>query len=159
LYDTYGSPTDLTADIARESDLSIDEAGFEVEMAAQRQRVRDAGKFAIDSNRVVKVEGETQFDGYDVIAGEGQIIAIYKDGEQVNEVVEGDEALIVLNQTPFYAESGGQIGDTGIFKNDTGIFEVQDTKKSGGAFVHQGIVTMGSLKASQSVEATVKADI
>ena len=159
LYDTYGFPTDLTADIARERELTIDEAGFEVEMAAQRQRARDAGKFAIDYNSVVKVEGETQFDGYDATAGEGQIIAIYKDGEQVDEVVEGDEALIVLNQTPFYAESGGQIGDTGLFKNDTGIFEVQDTKKSGGAFVHQGIVTMGSLKATQNVEATVKADI
>ena len=159
LYDTYGFPTDLTADIARERDLSIDEAGFEVEMAAQRQRARDAGKFAIDYNSVVKVEGETQFDGYDATAGEGQIIAIYKDGEQVDEVVEGDEALIVLNQTPFYAESGGQIGDTGIFKNDTGIFEVQDTKKSGGAFVHQGIVTMGNLKVTQNVEATVQAEI
>ncbi|MEW9151153.1 alanine--tRNA ligase [Acinetobacter indicus] len=159
LYDTYGFPTDLTADIARERDLNIDEAGFEVEMAAQRQRARDAGKFAIDYNSVVKVDGETQFDGYDATAGQGQIIAIYKDGEQVDEVAEGDEALIVLNQTPFYAESGGQIGDTGIFKNDTGIFEVQDTKKSGGAFVHQGIVTMGSLKAAQNVEAIVKADI
>ncbi|MDH1704961.1 alanine--tRNA ligase [Acinetobacter johnsonii] len=159
LYDTYGFPTDLTADIARERDLTIDEAGFEVEMAAQRQRARDAGKFAIDYNSVVKVEGETQFDGYDATVGEGQIIAIYKDGEQVDEVVEGDEALIVLNQTPFYAESGGQIGDTGIFKNDTGIFEVQDTKKSGGAFVHQGIVTVGSIKVAQNVEATVKADI
>lgn len=159
LYDTYGFPTDLTADIARERDLTIDEAGFEKEMAAQRQRARDAGKFAIDYNSVVKVEGETQFDGYDATAGEGQIIAIYKDGEQVDEVVEGDEALIVLNQTPFYAESGGQIGDTGIFKNDTGIFEVQDTKKSGGAFVHQGIVTMGNFKVTQNVEATVKADI
>lgn len=159
LYDTYGFPTDLTADIARERDLSIDEAGFEVEMAAQRQRARDAGKFAIDYNSVVKVEGETQFDGYDATAGEGQIIAIYKDGEQVDEVVEGDEALIVLNQTPFYAESGGQIGDTGIFKNYTGIFEVQDTKKSGGAFVHQGIVTMGNLKVTQNVEATVQAEI
>ncbi|MDM1491891.1 alanine--tRNA ligase [Acinetobacter indicus] len=159
LYDTYGFPTDLTADIARERDLTIDEAGFEVEMAAQRQRARDAGKFAIDYNSVVKVDGETQFDGYDATAGQGQIVAIYKDGEQVDEVAEGDEALIVLNQTPFYAESGGQIGDTGIFKNDTGIFEVQDTKKSGGAFVHQGIVTMGSLKAAQNVEAIVKADI
>ncbi|WP_171255742.1 alanine--tRNA ligase [Acinetobacter pseudolwoffii] len=159
LYDTYGFPTDLTADIARERELTIDEAGFEVEMAAQRQRARDAGKFAIDYNSVVKVEGETQFDGYDATAGEGQIIAIYKDGEQVDEVVEGDEALIVLNQTPFYAESGGQIGDTGIFKNDTGIFEVQDTKKSGGAFVHQGIVTMGNLKVTQNVEATVQAEI
>lgn len=159
LYDTYGFPTDLTADIARERDLTIDEAGFETEMAAQRQRARDAGKFAIDYNSVVKVEGETQFEGYDATAGQGQIIAIYKDGEQVDEVVEGDEALIVLNQTPFYAESGGQIGDTGIFKNDTGIFEVQDTKKSGGAFVHQGIVTVGSIKVAQNVEAIVKADI
>lgn len=159
LYDTYGFPADLTADIARERDLTIDEAGFEVEMAAQRQRARDAGKFAIDYNSIVNVEGETQFDGYDATQGQGQIIAIYKDGEQVDEVNEGDEALIVLNQTPFYAESGGQIGDTGLFKNETGIFEVQDTKKSGGAFVHQGIVTVGSLKATQSVEAIVKADI
>ncbi|CAM4233690.1 alanyl-tRNA synthetase [Acinetobacter dispersus] len=159
LYDTYGFPTDLTADIARERDLSIDEAGFEVEMAAQRQRARDAGKFAVDYNSIVKVEGETQFDGYDATQGQGQIVAIYKDGVQVDEINEGDEALIVLNQTPFYAESGGQIGDTGIFRNDTGIFEVQDTKKSGGAFVHQGIVTMGSLKATQNVEATVKADL
>ncbi|MCU4367921.1 alanine--tRNA ligase [Acinetobacter courvalinii] len=159
LYDTYGFPTDLTADIARERDLTIDEAGFEVEMAAQRQRAREAGKFAVDYNSIVKVEGETQFDGYDATQSQGQIVAIYKDGVQVDEINEGDEALIVLNQTPFYAESGGQIGDTGIFKNDTGIFEVQDTKKSGGAFVHQGIVTMGSLKAAQNVEATVKADI
>ena len=159
LYDTYGFPTDLTADIARERDLTIDEAGFEVEMAAQRQRARDAGKFAIDYNSIVNVEGETQFNGYDATQGQGQIVAIYKDGEQVTEVFEGNEALIVLNQTPFYAESGGQIGDTGLFKNETGIFEVQDTKKSGGAFVHQGLVTMGSLKATQSVEATVQADI
>ncbi|WP_347455895.1 alanine--tRNA ligase [Acinetobacter sp. ANC 7454] len=159
LYDTYGFPTDLTADIARERDLTIDEAGFEKEMEAQRQRARDAGKFAIDYNSIVKVEGETQFEGYDATAGQGQIVAIYKDGEQVEEVVEGDEALIVLNQTPFYAESGGQIGDTGVFKNDTGIFEVQDTKKSGGAIVHQGIVTMGNLKVAQNVEATVKAEI
>ncbi|OTG65969.1 alanine--tRNA ligase [Acinetobacter silvestris] len=159
LYDTYGFPADLTADIARERDLEIDQAGFEVEMAAQRQRARDAGKFTVDYNSIIKVESETQFDGYDATQGQGQIIAIYKDGEQVDEVTEGDEALIVLNQTPFYAESGGQIGDTGLFKNDTGIFEVQDTKKSGGAFVHQGIVTMGSLKANQSVDAIVKADI
>ncbi|MEN8369696.1 alanine--tRNA ligase [Acinetobacter bereziniae] len=159
LYDTYGFPTDLTADIARERELEIDEAGFEVEMAAQRQRAREAGKFAVDYNSIVKVDSETQFDGYDATQGQGQIVAIYKDGVQVDEVVEGDEALIVLNQTPFYAESGGQIGDTGIFKNETGIFEVQDTKKSGNAFVHQGIVTVGGLKATQSVEAIVRADI
>lgn len=159
LYDTYGFPTDLTADIARERDLEIDQIGFEREMEAQRRRARDAGKFAVDYNSIVKVDGETQFDGYDATSGHGQIIAIYKDGEQVDEIAEGDEALIVLNQTPFYAESGGQIGDIGIFKNDTGIFEVQDTKKSGGAFVHQGIVTMGSLKATQQVDAIVKADL
>ncbi|WP_374252831.1 alanine--tRNA ligase [Acinetobacter brisouii] len=159
LYDTYGFPADLTADIARERELTIDEAGFETEMAAQRQRARDAGKFNVDYNSIVKVDSETQFEGYTATQGQGQIVAIYKDGEQVDEVVEGDEALIILNQTPFYAESGGQIGDTGIFKNETGIFEVQDTKKSGAAFVHQGIVTMGSLKAAQNVEATVKADL
>lgn len=159
LYDTYGFPVDLTADIARERDLSIDEAGFEKEMAAQRQRAREAGKFAVDYNSIVKVEDETEFSGYDATEGQGQIIAIYKDGTLVDEVTEGDEALIVLNQTPFYAESGGQIGDTGIFKNETGIFEVQDTKKSGNAFVHQGIVTMGNLKVTQNVEATVKAEL
>lgn len=159
LYDTYGFPVDLTADIARERDLSIDEAGFEKEMAAQRQRAREAGKFAVDYNSIVKVEDETEFSGYDATEGQGQIIAIYKDGTLVDEVTEGDEALIVLNQTPFYAESGGQIGDTGIFKNETGIFEVQDTKKSGNAFVHQGIVTMGNLKVTQNIEATVKAEL
>ncbi|OUY07574.1 alanine--tRNA ligase [Acinetobacter populi] len=159
LYDTYGFPTDLTADIARERDLSIDEVGFEREMAAQRQRARDAGKFNVDYNSIVKVEGATQFDGYDATQGQGQIVAIYKDGEQVDEVSEGDEALIILSQTPFYAESGGQIGDTGLFKNDTGIFEVQDTKKSGSAFVHQGVVTMGNLKVTQPVKAIVKADL
>ncbi|MEB3752897.1 alanine--tRNA ligase [Acinetobacter sp. MD2(2019)] len=159
LYDTYGFPADLTADIARERELSIDEAGFDREMAAQRQRARDAGKFNVDYNSIVNVDSTTQFDGYDATQGQGQIIAIYKDGAQVNEVVEGDEALIVLNQTPFYAESGGQVGDTGIFQNDTGIFEVQDTKKSGSAFVHQGIVTMGSLTANQNVNAIVKADL
>lgn len=159
LYDTYGFPTDLTADIARERGLEIDEAGFEKEMAAQRQRARDAGKFAVDYNSVVKTDSETQFDGYDATQGQGQIIALYKDGQEVTEVHEGEEALIVLNQTPFYAESGGQVGDTGLFKNESGIFEVQDTKKSGSAFVHQGIVTMGSLKVQQTVDATVQADL
>ena len=159
LYDTYGFPTDLTADIARERDLEIDQAGFEKEMAAQRQRARDAGKFSVDYNSVVQVDGDTQFDGYDATQGQGQIIAIYKDGKQVDQVDEGDEALIVLNQTPFYAESGGQIGDTGFLKNDTGIFEVQDTKKSAGAIVHQGVVTMGRMTTQQAVDATVQADV
>ena len=159
LYDTYGFPTDLTADIARERELTIDEAGFEVEMAAQRQRARDAGKFNVDYNSIVKVDASTTFQGYEQTQAQGQIIALYKDGTQVDVVVEGEQALIVLDQTPFYAESGGQIGDCGVFKNDTGIFEVQDTQKSGNAFVHQGIVTMGELRVQQSVDAIVKADI
>lgn len=159
LYDTYGFPTDLTADIARERELTIDEAGFEVEMAAQRQRARDAGKFNVDYNSIVKVDASTTFQGYDRTQAQGQIIALYKDGEQVDVVLEGDQALIVLDQTPFYAESGGQIGDCGVFKNDTGIFEVQDTQKSGDAFVHQGIVTVGELRLQQQVDAIVQADI
>lgn len=159
LYDTYGFPADLTADIARERDLTIDEAGFEREMNAQRQRAREAGKFAIDYNSIVKVDSETQFDGYTATQGQGNIIAIYKDGVAVDEVVEGDDALIVLDQTPFYAESGGQVGDTGTFKNDTGIFEVHDTKKSGSAFVHQGVVTVGRLAVNQAVNAQVQAEL
>lgn len=159
LYDTYGFPADLTADIARERDLTIDETGFATEMAAQRQRARDAGKFNIDYNSIVKVDSTTQFDGYNATQGQGQILAIYKDGNSVDFVNEGEEALVILNQTPFYAESGGQIGDTGTLKNDTGIFEVQDTKKSGQAFVHQGLVTVGTLSVSQNVDAVVDADL
>lgn len=159
LYDTYGFPTDLTADIARERNLMLDEAGFEREMAAQRQRARDAGKFAVDYNSIVKVDSDTAFHGYDAHQAQGQIVALYKDGVAVEVVHEGDDALIVLNQTPFYAESGGQVGETGRLQNDSGIFEVHDTKKSGGAVVHQGIVTMGSIRLGQTIDATVDAEV
>lgn len=159
LYDTYGFPVDLTADIARERDLVIDQAGFESEMAAQRQRARDAGKFNIDYNSIVKVDQDSVFHGYMGTDGQGAIIALYKDGQAVESLNEGDEGLIVLDQTPFYAESGGQVGDTGLLTGDNGIFEVQDTKKSGAAIVHQGLVTMGSVSLSQPVQATVKANI
>lgn len=159
LYDTYGFPADLTADIARERDLTIDESGFETEMAAQRQRARDAGKFKVDYNNIVKVDTPTQFEGYQATQGQGKILAIYKDGQQVDEVQEGDEALIVLDNTPFYAESGGQVGDTGIFKNDTGIFEILDTQKSGTAFIHQGVITVGHLRVNQEVNANVEAKL
>lgn len=159
LYDTYGFPVDLTADIARERDLKIDEAGFEVEMAQQRQRARDAGKFNVDYNSIVKVDQDSVFHGYDALETQGNIIALYKDGQAVDALHEGDEGLIVLDQTPFYAESGGQVGDTGLLTSDNGIFEVQDTKKSANAIVHQGVVTMGSVTVSQTVQAQVKADI
>ena len=159
LYDTYGFPVDLTADIARERDLKIDEAGFEVEMAQQRQRARDAGKFNVDYNSIVKVDQDSVFHGYDALETQGNIIALYKDGQAVDALHEGDEGLIVLDQTPFYAESGGQVGDTGLLTSDNGIFEVQDTKKSANAIVHQGVVNMGSVTVAQAVQATVKAEI
>lgn len=159
LYDTYGFPPDLTADVARERGWLIDEAGFEFEMAQQRQRARDAGKFNVDYNSIVKVDQESIFHGYDSLETSGNIVALYKDGQAVDSLSEGDEGLIVLDQTPFYAESGGQIGDTGLLTGDNGIFEVQDTKKSANAIVHQGVVTMGSVTVAQGVQAQVKAEI
>lgn len=159
LYDTYGFPVDLTADIARERGLTVDLAGFEVAMDEQRRRARDAGKFTVDYNSFVKVDSATQFDGYHATTGSGQIIAIYKDGQPAESLSEGEEGFIVLNQTPFYAESGGQIGDTGTLTGLDGIFEVQDTKKSGNAIVHQGVVTMGKIQSNQTVEAEVKQEL
>ncbi|MEC7119910.1 MAG: alanine--tRNA ligase [Pseudomonadota bacterium] len=159
LYDTYGFPVDLTADIARERGLSVDETGFQTEMEKQRQRARDAGKFSIDYNSIVKVEQDSLFDGYSATDGQGQIIALYKDGQAVDQLLEGEQGLVVLDRTPFYAESGGQIGDTGTLTASNGIFEVQDTKKSGGAIVHQGVVTVGQLQTHTAVQAQVKADL
>jgi alanyl-tRNA synthetase len=156
LYDTYGFPVDLTADIARERGLTVDHAGFETAMNEQRRRARDAGKFTVDYNSFVKVDSATQFDGYGATTGSGQIIALYKEGQPTDSLNEGDEGFIILNQTPFYAESGGQIGDTGVLTGLDGIFEVQDTKKSGNAIVHQGVVTMGKIQSNQMVEAEVK---
>ena len=159
LYDTYGFPVDLTADIARERGLTVDQAGFEAAMDEQRRRARDSGKFTVDYNSFVKVDSTTQFDGYKATTGSGQIIALYKDGQPADSLSEGEEGFIVLNQTPFYAESGGQIGDTGILTGLDGIFEVQDTKKSGNAIVHQGVVTMGKIQSNQTVEAEVKQNL
>lgn len=159
LYDTYGFPVDLTADIARERGLTVDQAGFEVAMDEQRRRARDAGKFTVDYNSFVKVDSTTQFEGYTATTGKGQIIALYKDGQPADSLSEGEEGFIVLNQTPFYAESGGQIGDTGTLTGLDGIFEVQDTKKSGNAIVHQGVVTMGKIQSNQTVEAEVKQEL
>ena len=159
LYDTYGFPVDLTADIARERGLSVDEVGFAREMEQQRQRARDAGKFTVDYNSIVKVEQASAFEGYHSTEGEGQIIALYKDGIAVEQLLEGDEGLLVLDRTPFYAESGGQVGDTGTLIGGNGIFEVQDTKKSGGAIVHQGVVTVGQIQLGQPLQAQVKRDL
>ncbi|WP_409307064.1 alanine--tRNA ligase [Pseudomonas putida] len=159
LYDTYGFPMDLTADIARERELTIDEAGFEREMDAQRERARSASAFGMDYNSLVKVDSATDFLGYDATEGQGKIIALYKDGQSVDQLGEGEQGVVVLDRTPFYAESGGQVGDTGFLQAGAARFDVRDTTKTGGAFLHHGVVASGALVIGSPVEAKVDADV
>ncbi|WP_435037727.1 alanine--tRNA ligase [Pseudomonas neuropathica] len=159
LYDTYGFPMDLTADIARERSLTVDEAGFEREMEAQRVRARSASSFGLDYNTLVKVDVATEFTGYIDTSGSAKIVAIYKDGQSVDVLNEGEEAVIVLNQTPFYAESGGQIGDCGFLQAGNARFDVRDTTKTGGAFLHHGVLDSGSLTIGAPVETHVDAEV
>ncbi|WP_392890847.1 alanine--tRNA ligase [Pseudomonas migulae] len=159
LYDTYGFPMDLTADIARERNLTVDEAGFEREMEAQRVRARSASSFGLDYNTLVKVDVATEFTGYNATSGSAKIVAIYKDGKSVDVLSEGEEGVIVLDQTPFYAESGGQIGDCGYLQSNNGRFDVRDTTKTGGAFLHHGVQALGSLTIGSPVETHVEADV
>ncbi|NHX00693.1 alanine--tRNA ligase [Pseudomonas koreensis] len=159
LYDTYGFPMDLTADIARERGLTVDEVGFEREMEAQRVRARSASSFGLDYNTLVKVDVATEFTGYKDTSGSAKIVAIYKDGQSVDVLSEGEEAVIVLNQTPFYAESGGQIGDCGFFQAGNARFDVRDTTKTGGAFLHHGVLDSGSLTIGAPVETHVDAEV
>ncbi|MFI7837211.1 alanine--tRNA ligase [Pseudomonas asiatica] len=159
LYDTYGFPMDLTADIARERELTIDEAGFEREMDAQRERARSASAFGMDYNSLVKVDSATEFLGYEATEGQGKIIALYKDGQAVDQLGEGEQGVVVLDRTPFYAESGGQVGDTGYLQAGAARFDVRDTTKTGGAFLHHGVVASGALEIGSPVEAKVDADV
>ena len=159
LYDTYGFPMDLTADIARERELTIDEAGFEREMEAQRVRARSASSFGLDYNTLVKVDVPTEFTGYNATVGSAKIVAIYKDGKSVDVLNEGEEAVVVLDQTPFYAESGGQVGDCGFLSSTSGRFEVRDTTKTGGAFLHHGVLVLGNLTIGAPVDTQVDADV
>ncbi|MFI7864893.1 alanine--tRNA ligase [Ectopseudomonas khazarica] len=159
LYDTYGFPVDLTADIARERELSVDEAGFEREMEAQRERARSASAFGMDYNSLVKVDTDTHFLGYESTSGSGQIIALFKAGAAVDSLAEGEEGVVVLDQTPFYAESGGQVGDCGYLEGAGVRFDVRDTTKAGGAFLHHGVVVRGGLNVGTSVKAEVEAEV
>ncbi|WP_426233902.1 alanine--tRNA ligase [Pseudomonas sp. TWP3-2] len=159
LYDTYGFPMDLTADIARERSLTVDEAGFEREMEAQRVRARSASSFGLDYNTLVKVDVATEFTGYKATSGSAKIVAIYKEGQSVDVLSEGEEGVIVLNQTPFYAESGGQIGDCGFLQAGNARFDVRDTTKTGGAFLHHGVLASGSLTIGAPVETHVDAEV
>ena len=155
LYDTYGFPMDLTGDIARERDLSIDEAGFEAAMEAQRERARAASQFGLDYNQLVKVDTDTLFEGYDSTAGSAQIISLLRDGQAVDVLAEGETGVVVLDRTPFYAESGGQVGDTGYLSGAGVRFDVRDTTKAGGAHLHHGVVVNGSLAVGASIKAVV----
>ncbi|WP_027593077.1 alanine--tRNA ligase [Pseudomonas sp. LAIL14HWK12:I7] len=159
LYDTYGFPMDLTADIARERELTIDEAGFEREMDAQRERARSASAFGMDYNSLVKVDTATDFLGYTTTEGQAKVIALYKDGQAVEQLGEGEQGVVILDRTPFYAESGGQVGDSGFLQAGAVRFDVRDTTKTGGAFLHHGVVASGALSVGAEVEAKVDADV
>ncbi|MBD9424591.1 alanine--tRNA ligase [Pseudomonas sp. PDM15] len=159
LYDTYGFPVDLTGDIARERELTLDEEGFEREMEAQRVRARSASSFGMDYNSLVKVDSDTVFLGYAGTAGSGNVVALFKDGAAVDSLGEGEEGVIVLDQTPFYAESGGQVGDSGYLSAAGARFDVRDTTKVGGAFLHHGIVAQGGIKVGAELQAEVDASV
>ena len=155
LYDTYGFPVDLTADIARERELTIDQAGFESAMGEQRDRARAASKFGVGDEAGIETDVESSFTGYEGIEEASTIAAMFSGGRNVDSLKEGDEGAIVLESTPFYAESGGQIGDTGVLQGEGATFDVADTQKSGKANVHYGTVRGGTFKVGDGVTAKV----
>ena len=155
LYDTYGFPVDLTADVCRERGLKVDEAGFEEAMEAQRRRARESSGFGADYNSLIRVDGSSQFSGYDHDEQQATVIALFRDGQPVEQINAGEEAVVVLDQTPFYAESGGQVGDKGVLKAAGAEFVVNDTQKYGQAIGHQGKLAQGSLKLNDRVDAQI----
>jgi len=159
LYDTYGFPFDLTADVARERGLEVDRAGFEAAMEAQRDRARAASKFGADLRDTVQLEGKTGFLGYENLDSTGRVTALIADGVQLQKLQTGQAGRVVLDQTPFYAESGGQVGDTGRLTTGSGaVFVVQDTQKIGASFAHAGLLESGTLQVGDSVQAQVDED-
>ncbi|MFU2143674.1 alanine--tRNA ligase [Gallibacterium anatis] len=155
LYDTYGFPLDLTADVCRERNISIDEEGFNREMEAQRERAQAASQFGMDYNNLIRVDGTTAFEGYHAAESLAKVSAIFVDGKEVNQVQAGQSAVIVLENTPFYAESGGQIGDSGILESADVLFAVNDTQKYGQVFGHIGELKKGEIKVGQTLHAVV----
>ena len=155
LYDTYGFPVDLTADIARERGLQVDDAGFEREMAAQRERARAHSQFGQRQTADLGVTGSTEFHGYDRLEEEVSVQALFRDGQAVEQLNAGDEGVVVLDHSPFYAESGGQVGDSGWLRADGLEFTVHDTQKQGGAFLHIGSLQQGQLQRGTTVLAQV----
>jgi len=158
LYDTYGFPLDLTADIARERGLSIDQAGFEAEMEAQRERARAASQFGVNLSGRIQTESSTVFAGYDHLVHQAKVVAIYRDEQAVDSIHADQEAVVILDQTPFYAESGGQVGDRGVLKSDSAQFTVTDTQKQGSAFLHMGELASGELSVGDVLQAEVNSE-
>ncbi|GLR62748.1 alanine--tRNA ligase [Marinospirillum insulare] len=159
LYDTFGFPLDLTADIARERNLEVDEAGFEEQMQAQRERARSASNFGLDYNSIINIDRPTSFTGYNQASDQVEVLALYLDGKPVDQLTEGQQGIVILDTTPFYAEAGGQVGDTGQLLGKTQRFDVQDTTKAGEAYAHQGLVAEGSLKIGDQLTAQVELSI
>lgn len=155
LYDTYGFPPDLTADIARERNLQLDYTGFETEMAKQRQQSQAASQFAIDYNQGLLLEGETEFVGYDCLSAEATVVGIVHNKQLVDALKTDEQGAVILNLTPFYAESGGQVGDQGQLFFESGVFTVKDTQKQGLVYLHQGVLTKGQLRVGDKVSAEV----
>ncbi|EMS1067800.1 TPA: alanine--tRNA ligase [Klebsiella pneumoniae] len=155
LYDTYGFPVDLTADVCRERNIKVDEAGFEAAMEEQRRRARESSGFGADYNAMIRVDGASEFKGYDHLELNGKVTALFIDGKAVDSVSAGQEAVVILDQTPFYAESGGQVGDKGELKGVGFSFAVSDTQKYGQAIGHIGKVASGTLKVGDAVQADV----
>ncbi|EPB6890930.1 TPA: alanine--tRNA ligase [Klebsiella pneumoniae] len=155
LYDTYGFPVDLTADVCRERNIKVDEAGFEAAMEEQRRRARESSGFGADYNAMIRVDGASEFKGYDHLELNGKVTALFIDGKAVDSVSAGQDAVVILDQTPFYAESGGQVGDKGELKGAGFSFAVSDTQKYGQAIGHIGKVASGSLKVGDAVQADV----
>lgn len=155
LYDTYGFPVDLTADVCREHNIKVDEAGFEAAMEEQRRRAREASGFGADYNAMIRVDSASEFKGYDHLELNGKVTALFVDGKAVEAINAGQEAVVVLDQTPFYAESGGQVGDKGELKGAGFTFAVDDTQKYGQAIGHLGKLSAGALKVGDAVQADV----
>ncbi len=158
LYDTFGFPMDLTADVAREKNLKIDEAGFEKAMEHQRATARAAGNFSMKGGAALELDGETAFLGYDNLNNQGIVQALFIDGQKVDSLAAGTEAMIVLDETAFYGESGGQAGDSGFLKADGVVFQVKNTVKESSNHIHQGILVEGSVKTGDQLTAEVDAD-
>ena len=155
LYDTFGFPVDLTADVCRERNLKVDEEGFERAMEQQRQRAREASGFGVDYSNVISIDKASEFKGYEELALNATVTAIFVNGKPADEITAGQEGVVILDKTPFYGESGGQVGDTGELKGDNISFEVTDTQKYGQAIGHSGKLAVGTLRIGDRLAAEV----